>query len=124
MDVVDTKTSINEHLITVSLTTSDIAALQNGEDLDLRDPETKLLFKVTAGLMADYTIECGPGAGRLLGAMLEGWLTVVGNTGVMYLSGDRGKVTINVLDVGDKTTANTTVTETTMEIVGAVPEKK
>lgn len=128
IDVVDRKTTRGLE-ITVALSASDVAALENGEKLEMYDPELKIPFTVTPAERADYVLDVGPSAMVMFEVMLTGWLTpfttdegLVG--GRMTLAGDQGTITIYPRELGTKTPANTTVTEALIEIRGGVTPKK
>jgi hypothetical protein len=107
---------------TVSLSQADITALSNGETVS--EMIDKIVWTVKPASRAQYTLEVGPDALTLLLTMLNGWLAQEADgTWKMTLIGDQGYATIKPLAIGAKTTAGTTVTATTMEIVGGVVPK-
>lgn len=128
MDIVDRKTTRGTE-ITVALSASDIARLENGEVLEMYDPELKIPFQVRPAERADYVLDVGPSAMVMFEVMLTGWLTpfttaegLVG--GKMTLAGDQGTITLYPRELGTKTPANTNVTEALVEIRGGVTPKK
>lgn len=128
MDIVDRKTT-DGLKVDVALTSSDIAALANGEKLRMLDPELKIIFEVLPAEKAEYTLDVGPGAMTMFEVVLDGRLSpfttdegLVG--GQMILNGDQGVLTIYPRELGTKTPANTSVTEALVEIRGGVVPKK
>jgi hypothetical protein len=125
VEVVESKTADSRPLVTITLTETDLAGLQNGETLATNGFGGKAVYHVKRDDRALYVVECGPGALELFRVALDGWIQQVsGAVWTMKLRGGAGTVEVHPLALGEKTSAGTTVTDKTMEIVGEPPKRK